>query len=80
MRTLPSGSRVAVCPERGSSIGAAGFSEPAEEPEMEAAEERGFRKPGDATTKQAVILATKSRRERFMIALLEKSDASGPLQ
>jgi hypothetical protein len=65
MRTLPSGRRVAVCPERGSSIGVAGVTVPTRDTEGAVA-----RNAAAATAKLIVKLrvtqATNSRRDRFM--------------
>src|ERR1700685_1080968 len=66
IRTLPSGSRVAVCPERGSSIDAVGLSAPTRE-----AGEPALRNAAAARANVMVKEVTRSRRERFMTFLLE---------
>jgi hypothetical protein len=68
MRTLPLGRSVAVCPERGESIGAAGFNEPAlEDAEVDTGEEP-IRNAVAATAKLSVMRPTSRRRERFMMS------------
>src|SRR4249919_1418488 len=65
IRTLPSGRRVAVCPERGSSIGAAGVTVPTPD-----AEEADARNAASATAilivKLRVIQAAINTGDRFM--------------
>jgi hypothetical protein len=61
IRTLPSGRRVALCPERVSSIGDVAVSDPTRE-----AGDPVSRNAVAAMANVMVIKATRSRRERFM--------------
>jgi hypothetical protein len=67
MRTFPSGRRVAVCPERGWSIGAAGVTV--------STRDAAARNAASATAKLMVklkaIQATSNRRDRFMASSLK---------
>jgi hypothetical protein len=71
MRILPSGSRVAECPERGSSIGVAGETVP-----TRGAEDDVLWNALAAMAELIVIEAMRSRREWVMMALLE-SETNG---
>jgi hypothetical protein len=71
MRTLPSGRRVAVCPERGSSIGAAGVTVPTRDG-GEAALLNGTDATAKLIVKLRAIEATNDRRDRFMASSIEK--------
>lgn len=70
MRTLPSGKRVALWPERGSSIGVAGVSEPAAEAVEADTVVELVRNAEAAKTKMMVMIATRRNRERRMGVLL----------
>jgi hypothetical protein len=65
MRTLPSGRRVAVCPERGSSIGAAGVTVPTRDTERTVVR-NGAAATAKLIVKLRVIQATNNGRDRFM--------------
>ncbi len=61
MRTLPSGSKVALCPERGFSIGAAGLTEPTRE-----AAGITVREGMTATAKLVAVRVVRKKRSLFM--------------
>src|SRR3974390_2300540 len=70
IRTFPFGSSVAVCPDRGFSIGVAAVMDPAD-----AGDGAEARNAVAAKAKVIVMAVTTSRRNRFMTVLLKRSDA-----
>jgi hypothetical protein len=73
MRTLPSGRRVAVCPERGSSIGVAGVTVPTRDTGG-AAPQKATAATAKLIVKLRVIHAKTNGRDQFMASSLKNKN------